>query len=69
MLGDRGNAPERKKRSPSRDERHDTVSSTETNMLFGSIRNLMKTMHITAAGAMDALLVPTEQREKLAAML
>ena len=47
----------------------DAVSSAETNTLFGSIRNLMKTMHITAAEAMDALLVPMEQREKLAAML
>ncbi len=43
--------------------------SGKVESLVVSIRNLMKAMNLTAKQAMDALLVPPEEQEKIVAPL
>lgn len=45
------------------------VERGKTESLVSSIRNLMKTMNLTAKQAMDALLVPPAEQEKIGALL
>lgn len=49
--------------------REQGIERGKIETLVASIHNLMKTMNLTAKQAMDALLVPPAEQEKIAALL
>ncbi len=52
-----------------REGREEGIERGKVESLVTSIRNLMKTMNLNAKQAMDALLVPAAEQEKIAPLL